>query len=122
MEKHHQHEGHQHTEDHNQHDHHAHQAAVDQNKHDHQVHQDIGHEGHQHGHGVDHSGHEEMFRRRFWFSLILSIPVLVYSQTIQGWLGFTAPVFPGNTWVVPVFSILIFIYGGIPFIQMALPN
>jgi len=49
-----------------------------------------GHEGH--GAHVDHTGHEQMFRQRFWVSLVLSIPVLLYSPTIQKWLGFTMPV------------------------------
>src|SRR5215213_6112706 len=46
------------------------------------------------GHGTDHSGHEQMFRVRFWWSLLLSIPVLLYSEMIQIWLGFTLPSFP----------------------------
>jgi P-type Cu2+ transporter len=41
------------------------------------------------GHGTDHTGHEQMFRVRFWWSLLLSIPVLLYSGMIQMWLGFT---------------------------------
>ncbi len=74
------------------------------------------------GHGaarVDHTGHEQMFRQRFWVSLILSIPVLLYSPMIQHWLGFSMPSFPGSTWLVPVLSIIIFAYGGLPFLQMA---
>ena len=43
------------------------------------------------GHGADHSGHEQMFRVRFWWSLLLSIPVLTYSEMIQEWLGFMLP-------------------------------
>ncbi|MFL7837863.1 MAG: heavy metal translocating P-type ATPase [Candidatus Promineifilaceae bacterium] len=61
-----------------------------------------------------------MFRKRFWVSLLLSIPVLLYSESIQGWLGYTAPVFPGSQWIVPAFSTLIFIYGGLPFLRMSL--
>jgi Cu2+-exporting ATPase len=71
---------------------------------------------------TDHRGHEQMFRRRFWVSLILSIPVLLYSEMIQMWLGFTMPVFPGSEWIVPVLSIVIFLYGGVPFLQMAVPE
>ena len=84
------------------------------------------HEGHQdeshQGHGTDHSGHEEMFRRRFWVSLALSFPVILFSTTVQQWLGFSTPVFPGSNWIVPVLSIIIFWYGGIPFIEMAVPE
>jgi Cu2+-exporting ATPase len=85
---------------------------------------DKGHAGHDDRHGahVDHTGHEEMFRRRFWISLVLSIPVLVYSPTLQDWLGYTAPTFPGSEWITPVFAIIVFFYGGIPFLQMAVPE
>ncbi len=75
-----------------------------------------------HGMGVDHSGHEETFRRRFWRCLLLSLPVLVYSPSLQGWLGFSAPDFPGNMWIGPVFSVLVFAYGGMPFLRMAMPE
>jgi Cu2+-exporting ATPase len=71
---------------------------------------------------VDHTGHEAMFRRRFWISLILSIPVLAYSPMIQAWFGFTAPPFPGSPWVTPLFSIIVFAYGGVPFLRMAVPE
>ncbi|MGD8737481.1 MAG: heavy metal translocating P-type ATPase, partial [Anaerolineae bacterium] len=63
-----------------------------------------------------------MFRRRFWISLVLSIPVLVFSPTLQGWLGYTIPDFPGSEWITPVFAIIVFLYGGIPFLQMAVPE
>jgi len=74
------------------------------------------------GHGVDHTGHEIMFRNRFWVSLLLTIPVLVFSPMLQQWLGFTAPEFPGSQWIGPVFAIAIFFYGGVPFLQMAVPE
>jgi P-type Cu2+ transporter len=101
---------------------HAHD--LDDAKHrDHDPHADHagGHGGHG-GHGVDHSGHEEMFRRKFWVSLILSIPVLVYSEMLQMWLGYTAPAFPGSGWIGPVFAVIVFFYGGWPFIDMAVPE
>ncbi|MBX2997993.1 MAG: copper-translocating P-type ATPase [Caldilineaceae bacterium] len=63
-----------------------------------------------------------MFRRKFWISLILSIPVLVYSEMLQMWLGYTAPVFPGSGWIGPIFAVIVFFYGGWPFIDMALPE
>jgi Cu2+-exporting ATPase len=74
------------------------------------------------GHSTDHSGHEQMFRVRFWWSLLLSIPVLVYSEMIQMWLGFMPPMFPFAEWIPFVFSVIIFAYGGIPFLQMATPE
>lgn len=74
------------------------------------------------GHDTDHTGHEQMFRVRFWWCLLLSIPVLIYSGMVQMWLGFTPPAFPFSEWIPFVFSVIIFAYGGIPFIQMAVPE
>jgi Cu2+-exporting ATPase len=71
---------------------------------------------------VDHSGHEGMFRQRFWISLLLSIPVLLYTPMLQTWFGFKMPEFTGSQWVAPLFAVIVFVYGGIPFIQMALPE
>jgi Cu2+-exporting ATPase len=75
-----------------------------------------------HGGGGGHAGHEQMFRRKFWISTLLSIPVLLYSETLQGWLGFTSPAFPGSEWITPVFSVIVFAYGGLPFLRMAVPE
>jgi Cu2+-exporting ATPase len=63
-----------------------------------------------------------VFRRRFWVSLILSVPVLLYSSMLQEWLGFTMPAFPGSDWVAPLFAVVIFLYGGLPFLRMAVPE
>jgi Cu2+-exporting ATPase len=76
----------------------------------------------EHGAHTDHTGHEEMFRRRFWVSLALSIPVLLYSPMVQSLLGFTMPAFPGSRWIEPVFAVIVFLYGGVPFLQMAVPE
>ncbi len=82
-----------------------------------------GHAGHgahgDHGAHVDHTGHEQMFRQRFWVCLALTVPVLLYSPMVQEWLGFSMPTFPGSNWITPVFSVIIFLYGGVPFLQMA---
>jgi P-type Cu2+ transporter len=75
-----------------------------------------------HAHHADHTGHEEMFRRRFWVSLVLSIPVLLYTPMLQEWFGFSMPTFPGSDWIAPVLSVIIFAYGGVPFLQMAVPE
>ncbi|MGE5378421.1 MAG: copper-translocating P-type ATPase [Bacteroidota bacterium] len=74
------------------------------------------------GHGTDHTGHEQMFRTRFWWCLLLSIPVLLYSGMIQMWLRFTPPAFHFSGWIAFVFSVIVFVYGGIPFLQMAVPE
>lgn len=73
-------------------------------------------------HGGMHEGHEQMFRRRFFVSALLSIPVLLYSETLQEWLGFSVPAFPGSEWINPLFAVIVFAYGGIPFLQMAVPE
>lgn len=84
------------------------------------------HESHKakaaHAHHADHTGHEALFRQRFWVSLLLSIPVLVYSPMLQEWFNFQAPPFPGSAWIAPLFAILVFMYGGMPFLQMAVPE
>jgi Cu2+-exporting ATPase len=81
------------------------------------------HEGHEaHGAHVDHTGHEIMFRNRFWVSLVLTIPVLLFSPMIQRWFGFSLPGFPGSQWIGPLFAIAIFLYGGLPFLRMMVPE
>jgi Cu2+-exporting ATPase len=67
-----------------------------------------------------HAGHSvAMFRDRFWLSLALTIPVLIWSGDPQHWLGYTAPVFPGSALIPPVFGTAIFLYGGLVFLRGA---
>lgn len=67
-----------------------------------------------------HAGHSvNMFKDQFWLSLILTIPVVLYSEMIQHWLNFTPPSFPGSSYVPFVFSTVIFFYGGLVFIKSA---
>ena len=63
-----------------------------------------------------------MFRRRFWVSLTLSVPVLVFSPMIQDLLGFRLPPFGGSQWIPFAFSLVIFAYGGVPFLRLAIPE
>ncbi len=72
--------------------------------------------------GVSHVGHELMFRRRFWVCLALSVPVLVWSQLVQRLFGYTAPAFAGSAWIAPLLSVVIFFYGGVPFLRLAVPE
>ncbi|WP_394338706.1 heavy metal translocating P-type ATPase [Haloferax sp. Atlit-4N] len=86
------------------------------------THPDHDHDASSHHHRqahTDHSGHEQMFRRRFWVSLALSLPVVYFSEFVQGVFGYTAPTFPGSVWITPVLSIVVFAYGGVPFLSMA---
>ena len=71
---------------------------------------------------IDHSGHEAMFRRRFWVSTLLSVPVILFSPFIQRTLGFRMPEFPGSGWITPLFAVIVFAYGGLPFLRMAVPE
>lgn len=108
---------------------HEHTAEVTPSGHDHTAHTgvDMRHQGQTaegeqaagHAAHIDHSGHELMFRNRFWVSLVATIPVLLYSEMIQAWLGFSPPAFAGSEWLVVVLSVGIFAYGGLPFLQMA---
>lgn len=68
-----------------------------------------------------HAGHSvAMFRDKFWLSLLLTLPVLIYSEMIQHWVGFTPPNFTGSQNVPFVLSTIIFFYGGLVFINGAL--
>jgi Cu2+-exporting ATPase len=60
-----------------------------------------------------------MFRDRFWLTLVLTIPVMLFSEMFQRLLGYTAPTFPGSEWVSPVLGTVIFFYGGWPFLTGA---
>lgn len=100
-------------------------AAIEHGQHpEHDAHQaEESHDEHQEkGDHVDHRGHEEMFRQRFWVCLVLSIPVLLFSPAVQGFFGFSMPTFPGSQLITPVISVVIFFYGGLPFIRMAGPE
>jgi Cu2+-exporting ATPase len=99
---------------------HAHEETTDGDEghgHDHEA-----TEGDHEGHGGMHEGHEQLFRRRFVVSTLLSIPVLLYSETLQDWLGFAVPAFPGSEWINPVFAVIVFAYGGVPFLRMTVPE
>ncbi|HYU56552.1 MAG TPA: heavy metal translocating P-type ATPase, partial [Actinomycetota bacterium] len=77
-----------------------------------------GHHDGGHGHG-GHGDHAAMFRDRFWLTLALTIPVVLYSEMFQRLLDYTAPRFPGSGWVSPVLGSVIFLYGGWPFLAGA---
>jgi len=70
----------------------------------------------QHGHG-GHADHAEVFRRRFWISLALTLPAVAYSHMLQELLDYTAPMFWGHEWVAPLFGTAVFAYGGPVFLK-----
>src|SRR3990167_4417800 len=71
------------------------------------------------GHDKHAGHHTEVFFRKFWISLILSIPVVLYSDIMQELLGFEAPRFPGSYYVPFILASVIFFYGGWVFIVSA---
>jgi Cu2+-exporting ATPase len=110
------------------------------NAHDHAQHEDHRepreeprHKEHPAGHGEHadqsraghdrHAGHSvAMFRDKFWLSLLLTIPVVIWSMDIQELLGYEAPTFPGSDWIAPVLGTVIFLYGGLVFLGGAWPE
>lgn len=75
------------------------------------------------GHGKTnhdkHAGHNpDMFKQKFWLSLLLTIPTLVFSMTVQSWFGVNW-MFPGSEYIPAVFGIIIFFYGGLVFLKSA---
>ncbi|MEV4534616.1 copper-translocating P-type ATPase [Asanoa sp. NPDC049518] len=70
-----------------------------------------GHAGHD-----KHAGHDpEQFRRKFWLSLALTVPIVVTSEMVMDWFGYSLD-FPGIDWIGPVLGSLVFLYGGWPFL------
>ncbi|GGR95695.1 copper-translocating P-type ATPase [Micromonospora fulviviridis] len=94
-----------------EHEHGHHGAGHDQHAgHD----QNAGHDRHA-GHDK-HAGHDpEQFRRKFWLSLALTVPIVLTSHMVMDWLGYSLD-FPGVRWVGPVLGTVVFWYGGWPFL------
>ena len=77
------------------------------------------HAAHEGGHDK-HEGHSvAMFRDKFWISLALTIPTLIWGELLQQWLGYRAPEFAGSRWIPAVFGTAVFFYGGRVFLQGA---
>jgi Cu2+-exporting ATPase len=117
-------------EDIHQHSEHEHHPEMHENgKHENDMHR---HEMHEHGmhgdHGHMHHGagghaghHEHMiadFRKRFWISLIVSVPILILSPMIQEWLGLGEILrFGAAKYVLFVLAAFVYVYGGYPFLK-----
>jgi Cu2+-exporting ATPase len=77
--------------------------------------QDTGHAGHD-----KHAGHSvAMFRDKFWISLALTLPTLMWGHMLPRALGYTPPNVPAHQWIAPVFGTAVFLYGGLVFLQGA---
>jgi len=88
---------------------------------------DVQREPHQETHAPDstmehpshsHAGHAETFRRRFWWSLLLTVPVVVTSPMVMDWFGYKLE-FTGIDWVGPAFGSVIFFWCGWTFLSGA---
>ena len=88
--------------EHSGHDHHGHHPPDSHGNHDPGAHA---------GHSV------AMFRNRFWVTLVLSIPVVAFSHMVGMILGYDLPATGWTTWIAPVLGTVIFLYGGMPFLE-----
>ena len=79
------------------------------------------HPSHKHSDDGDHSHQEHMirdYRKRFWISLVFTVPVLILSPEIQKLLGLTESLqFTGDVYVLFALSSVIYFYGGYPFLK-----
>ncbi|MEV4619975.1 copper-translocating P-type ATPase [Asanoa sp. NPDC049573] len=68
---------------------------------------------------MEHAGHDPgQFRRKLWLSLALTLPIVVTSDSVMDWFGYSID-FPGIDWVGPVLGSVVFLYGGWPFLAGA---
>lgn len=75
-------------------------------------HEHLGHDKHA-GHSV------KMFRDKFWGSLALTVPTVIWSPMVQQWLGFSAPSFTGSAYIPALFGTVLFFYAGSVFLRGA---
>jgi Cu2+-exporting ATPase len=95
------------------------------NVHEHDMHgHDMHHRGHEHMHHVagGHAGHHEHmiadFRKRFWISLIVSVPIVILSPMVQELLGLGEALrFGVDKYVLFVLAAFVYVYGGYPFLK-----
>jgi Cu2+-exporting ATPase len=77
------------------------------------------HDAHPAGHDK-HAGHSvEMFRNKFWISLALTIPTIVWGHMLARLTGWHPPQVPGARWIPPIFGTAVFFFGGWVFLQGA---
>lgn len=98
---------------HEHHKHHTHEGHQKSQSSDHQT---INKSDHQHGHHDHHAMMIEDFKKRFWISLVLTVPILALSHMIQQLLGFELTFF-GDQYVLFGLSSILFFYGGWPFLK-----
>jgi Cu2+-exporting ATPase len=111
-----EHDVHVDSGDHAEHGHDAHAGHHEHEGHDARAGHDMhGHDAHA---GHDHSAHDPaVFKRKFWLSLVLTIPTLVFSRGLQDILGLGGPRFPGSDYIPAAFGVVLMVYGGWVFIK-----
>lgn len=76
------------------------------------THQEAGHD--------KHAGHSpDMFKRRFFICLLLTLPILYLEPHFQEWFNYQAIQFPGSGWISPILAVIIYFYGGWVFLEGA---
>ncbi|MCY6491202.1 heavy metal translocating P-type ATPase [Leptolyngbya sp. GGD] len=113
--------------DHSNHPHHSDPGYVGHDDHEQQLesnlpnpapHQHAGH--HQHKGHDRHAGHSpEMFKRRFFICLVLTLPILYFSPLFQEWFRYQAIDLQGSNWITPILATVIYFYGGWAFLKGA---
>src|SRR5258708_1089134 len=64
-----------------------------------------------------HADHVAQFRDRFWWCVLLSVPVAAFSAMFADLIGYTPP--SGTGWISPLLGSIAFFYGGAPFLEGA---
>ncbi len=67
-----------------------------------------------------HAGHHTQdFLKKFWVVLVLTVPIIVYSDLPKAFLGWSAPMFPGSDFIQLLLGSIVFFYGGLVFLKGA---
>ncbi|MCB2175699.1 MAG: cadmium-translocating P-type ATPase [Actinomycetales bacterium] len=78
------------------------------------------HHGHdEHGGHSGHGDHVAVFRRRFWTMLVVALPVVAFSPMFAMLVGYDLPTSGWTTWVSPVLGVVMYLWGGWPFLTGA---
>jgi Cu2+-exporting ATPase len=107
--------------DHSNHQRHSDSGYVGHHDHEQQLESNLPHPAsHQHGGHDRHAGHSpDMFKRRFFICLVLTLPILYFSPLFQEWFRYQAIEVPGNNWITPILASVIYFYGGWAFLKGA---
>jgi Cu2+-exporting ATPase len=92
----------------------THSTDHDHTEHVHPSDGDHGHHDVPGGHGA-HGDHIGMFRRRFWWSLLFTVPLVATSHMVMDWFRYDLD-FYGIDTVGPVLGSIVFFWAGWPFL------